>query len=53
MILDGYKTYIIVVLLIIIGIIRNYGIIDDEAVLMAYGILGPLSIAAVRDAINK
>lgn len=51
--LEGYKTYILVGLLIITGVLHSQGFISNELAVTIYGLLGPLLGITIRHGMKK
>lgn len=51
--LDGFKTYGCVILLLVALAMRAAGWISPEEFMGAWGVFGPLALAALRHAENK
>jgi hypothetical protein len=51
--LDGWKTYICILLLIISGVLKHFGIVDSELYSLLISVLGPLSLASLRSGVKK
>ena len=50
---DNYKTYILVILLLIVGVLHSMQFLTNEVAGMLYAILGPLAVATMRHALAK
>lgn len=51
--LNGYKTYISVVIGLVLALLYGLGVIDQVVFTMLLTIIGFSSVAALRDAIKK
>jgi len=51
--LEGYKTYITAVLLLVANLGVQFGWFTQEIVSVANAVLGPLGLAFLRDGISK
>lgn len=51
--LSGYKTYIIMSLIFVVGGLKGLGYIDDSHYNLIVSLLTPAGIMALRAAINK
>lgn len=51
--LEGKKTYIIVICLILAGVAKNLGYLDEETYKTIFGILAPTGLATLRMGMNK
>lgn len=51
--LEGWRTYICVLIMLLCGILKYFGIIDIELYTTIISILGPLALAAIKSSNNK
>jgi hypothetical protein len=51
--LDGYKTYISVVIGLILALLFGLGVMDHNTFMLLLTIIGFSSVAALRDALKK